>query len=326
MEGVELEWFAFALLGMIFYSVAGLLDKYLLSSYAPDSNAYIVCQILASQLFTIPVFFISGADFVYPQSLLALLFGCLQVFPWFFYMKALAVEEISKVSALEYVYPLFVFVGSALILGEVLDIRHCAGGLLLLIGTLLISYKKNSSNRINLYSNSLYNNSSISKLFGRFINGLSPAIRPFLSYWIMTAFYYLSLKYLLISLDEWNLYFWSSIGSLIAIMPMMSISSIRNEVKSFFSNNGRAVGALISEETFQFLGITFSIFAYAIGSVTLVSSIGALQPIMTVLIVLVLGTLAPKMANAINEKTDYCSLKQKGISFVAVAVGIYCVS
>lgn len=313
-------------MGMIFYSIAGILDKYLLSSYASDSNSYIVCQILASQLFAIPVLLISGADFVYPQSLLALLFGSLQVFPCFFYMKALAIEEISKVSALEYVYPLFVFIGSALLLGEVLEIRHYAGGLLLLVGTLLISYKKNSSDKIDLYSNSSNNNSLMSKLFGRLINEFSPAIRPFLSYWILTAFYYLSMKYLLISLDEWNLYAWSSLGSVIAILPLMSIPSIRGEVKSFFSKSGLAVWALISEETFQFLGIIFSIFAYAIGSVTLVSSIGALQPIMTVLLVLGLGVLAPKMADAIDEKTDWSSLKQKGISFIAVAIGIYCVS
>jgi drug/metabolite transporter (DMT)-like permease len=153
-----MEWFAFAFLGMIFYSVAGLLDKFLISSYTDDSNAYIVCQVLASQLFTIPVFLISGADFVFPQSLFALLFGSLQIFPCFFYMKALAIEEISKVSALEYVYPLFVFIGSAFLLGEVLELRHYAGGLLLLVGTLLISCKKKISDRTDLYSNSSMNN------------------------------------------------------------------------------------------------------------------------------------------------------------------------
>jgi len=87
-----------------------------------------------------------------------------------------------------------------------------------------------------------------------------------MSYWVLTAAYYLTLKYLLVSIDEWNLYIWSSLGSLIVILPLMGVSSIRSEVKSFFSQGGMAVGALVSEETFQFLGIIFSIFAYAIGS------------------------------------------------------------
>ncbi len=321
-----MEWFAFAFIGTIFFSVAGLLDKFLLSSYTDDSNAYIVCQVLASQLFAIPVFLIAGAEFVYPQSLFALLFGSLQVFPCFFYMKALSIEEISKVSALEYVYPLFVFMGSALLLGEVLELKHYAGGLLLVVGTLLISYKKKGSDRTDLYSNGSNNNSLINEPFGRIISSLSPVIKPFISYWVLTAVYYLSLKYLLISIDGWDLYVWSSLGSLMVVLPLMGISTIRTEVKSFFSQGGLAVGALISEETFQFLGIIFTIFAYAIGSVTLVSSIGALQPIMTVLIILGLGVLTPKLANVINEKTDWCSLKLKGISFFVVAIGIYFVS
>ncbi|HPT36704.1 MAG TPA: EamA family transporter, partial [Methanothrix sp.] len=135
-----MEWLTLAFLGTVFFSVAGVLDKYLLSSYADDSNSYIVCQVLASQIFTIPVILITGANLVYPQSLIALLFGILQVLPSIYYMKALQIEEASKVSALEYVYPLFVFVGSVILLGEVLEIRHCAGGLLLLVGTILLSY------------------------------------------------------------------------------------------------------------------------------------------------------------------------------------------
>ena len=315
-----MEWLTFAFLGTIFFTVAGVLDKVLLSSYTDDSNAYIVCQVLASQLFTIPVFLIVGANFVYPQSLIALLFGSLQVFPSFFYMKALQIEETSKVTALEYVYPLFVFIGSALLLGEVLELKHCVGGLLLLVGTLLISYTKKGSGSSGLYSNSSNGNSN------SFLSALSPAIKPFLSYWVLTAVYYLSLKYLLISIDEWNLYLWSSLGSLMVVLPLLGIRSIRSEVKSFFSKGGLAVGALISEETFQFLGIIFSFFAYAIGSVTLVSSVGALQPIMTVLLILGLGILMPKLTKVMNEKTDWSSLKQKGISFMVVAIGIYFIS
>jgi drug/metabolite transporter (DMT)-like permease len=318
-----MEWLSLAFLGTISFSVAGVLDKYMLSSYTDDSKAYIVCQVLASQLFTIPILLIAGANFVYPQSLIALLFGSLQVIPSFFYMKALQIEEASKVSAMEYVYPLFVFVGSVLFLGEVLEIRHCAGGLLLLIGTLLISYNKNGSAITGSNSDSLNINGKTSKPF---FSALSPAIKPFLTYWILTAAYYLTLKYLLITIDEWNLYIWSSLGGMVAILPLLGMPSIRSEVKGFFKQGGRAVVALISEETFQFLGIIFSIFAYAIGSATMVSSIGALQPIVTLLFIVALGILMPKLAHATQEKTDWCSLKQKGISFIVVVMGIYFVS
>jgi drug/metabolite transporter (DMT)-like permease len=316
-EGLDLEWLILAFLGTVFFSGAGILDKLLLSKCTNDSKAYIVCQVLAQQLFTIPVLLIVGPKFMYPESLIAMLFGCLQIFPAFFYMKAMQTEEASKVSAMEYVYPVFVFIGSVFLFGEVLDLKCCAGGLLLVAGTLLLSYKKNV-----IVSGS---NSRGPKILTNLV-ALSPTIKPFMSYWILTAIYYLSLKYLLVSMDEWHLYTWSSLGGIMVVLPLLSKQSIRSEVTDFFAGGGVAVGALISEEIFQFLGLIFSMFAYAIGSVTLVSSVGALQPILTVLLILGLGVLAPKLAKEMNERTDRRALVQKGISFLVVMIGIYFVS
>jgi len=262
--------------------------------------------------FTIPVLLIAGCDFVYPQSIIAVLFGSLQVLPAFYYMKALQIEETSKVTALEYAYPAFVFIGSVMLLGEALNMRHCAGGLLLLLSTVLISYKNGGSE-------SFHGN-----LPGK--HALSPAIKPFLSYWVLTAAYYIALKALLASIDEWSLYIWSSMGCLMAVLPMLCISSVRNDVASFFEQGSGAVGALISEEAFQFLGIILTIFAYAIGSATVVSSVGALQPILTILLILGLGIITPNLTKSLNESTDRSSLKQKGISFLVVAIGIYFIS
>jgi drug/metabolite transporter (DMT)-like permease len=316
-DGSDLEWLILAFLGTVFFSGAGVLDKLLLSKCTNDSKAYIVCQVLVQQLFTIPVLLIEGPKFMYPESLIALLFGCLQIFPTFFYMKAMQTEEASKVSAMEYVYPVFVFIGSVFLFGEVLDLKCCAGGLLLIVGTLLLSYKKKAIGR--------GSNSHGPKILTNLI-ALSSTIKPFMSYWILTAIYYLSLKYLLVSMDEWHLYTWSSLGSLMVVLPLLSKQSIRSEVTDFFAGGGVAVGALISEETLQFLGLIFSIFAYAIGSVTLVSSVGALQPILTVLLILGMGVLAPKLAKEMNERTDRRALMQKGISFLVVMIGIYFVS
>lgn len=83
---------------------------------------------------------------------------------------------------------------------------------------------------------------------------------------------------------------------------------------------------MISEEALQFLGHIFSLFAYAIGSVTLVSSVGALQPVLTVILIMILGAMAPKLARRLDEKTDRESLAQKGVAFLVVLIGIYFVS
>ena len=103
-----MDWLSFALLGTLFFSAAGVLDKLMLNSYAGSSKGLIVCQALAQQLFTIPIILIIGVNFIYPQSIWALIAGSFQILPTLFYFKAMQVEEVSKVAALEYVYPVFV--------------------------------------------------------------------------------------------------------------------------------------------------------------------------------------------------------------------------
>ena len=216
---------------------------------------------------------------------------------------------------------MFVYIGSIYLFGEILRLKCCAGGIMLILGTLLLSYKKD----LGIARGPNCRNGRFPQVLTS-ITALSLSIRPFMSYWILTAIYYLCLKFLLTSLDEWNLYLWSSLGTLMVIIPLMGKRTIREEVIGFFGQGRFALGALISEEVLQFLGLIFSLFAYAIGSVTMVSSVGALQPVLTVILIMVLGALAPKLAEALNERIDRESLMQKGLSFMVMLVGIYFVS
>lgn len=300
-----MEWLYFAIMGTIFFSAAGVTEKLILSSYIEDSKALLVCQILVSQLFTIPVIIVIHPDFIYPESVFAIIIGSLQILPTIFYLKALQIEEVSKVTALENAYPIFIFIGSVMLFGEKLEPKACVGGLLLLVGSFLVSYRGSSLNgKTGLLA-------------------LSPAIKPFMLYWILTALYYLLLKYILISTNEWQLYIWSSLGSLVAIMPFIAIHSIRCDAKKFLEKGNSAVFALVSAETLMFLGIISSIFAYSIGSVTLVSSVGALQPVLTLLLILVMSIFIPGLAKKMEENIERHSLVQKSVSFIFVLVGIY---
>jgi bacterial/archaeal transporter family protein len=297
-----MNWLIFAVLGTVLYSAGALLDKLILGSYIEDSKAYVVCQALASLVFTVPLIFAIGIDFVYPESVFALIIGVLQVLPAIFYIKAVKVEEVSNVNALESLHLLPVALGSIFLLGETLTLRNYAGGLMILAGALLITYKRDKSSGF---------------------ASISPAIRPFIAYWILTAVYLISMKYLLTSIDEWHLYIWSSIGSVILVLPMIGIKSVRLEVSSFFGRGKSAILALISSETFMFLGILCSIFAYAFGSVTLVTSVSALQPITTLLLILLLGLFMPDIVKRMNENTDSKSVARKCLSFAIVLTGIY---
>jgi uncharacterized membrane protein len=296
------NWLVIALLGTAFFSAAGILDKYLLSSCIRDSRTYIVCQVLAQQLITIPVFFIFNIDFIYPASAFALIAGALQVVPSIYYLRATQVEEISRVSALEYLYPIFVFIGAAVMLGEALTLKHYAGGFLLLAGVLLASFRHGGPIQF---------------------NSLSPALKPFVFYWITTAIYYLALKCLLSSADEWNFYTWSCLGNLAASMPLLIGKDVRHEAFNFFKGGGITIGAIVAEESLQFLGIITTLCACAQGSVTLVTSIGALQPLMTLVMMLGIVPFSSRLVEELDECLDRCALIQKSSSFLIIVAGVY---
>jgi hypothetical protein len=94
-------------------------------------------------------------------------------------------------------------------------------------------------------------------------------------------------------MNEWNFFAWSSLGNLIMVLPLMANMGVRKETLNFLGNRTMALGALFSEEAFHFLGVICSIFALALGSVSLVTSVEALQPFTTLISVVVISLFKP---------------------------------
>lgn len=293
-----MSWLILALVSTIFFAASGLLDKFILSARSFDPRSYIICQIFVQQLFIIPIFLFAGIEFTYPTSIFAILLGIVQVVPSIYYMRAIQEEEISRVTALEYLYLIFVFIGAAVLLRESLTLKNYVGGFFLTISVVLVSYRFNGNGR----------------------PGISPAIKQFYIYWAFTAFYYLALKYFLVSMDEWNLFAWTSAGNLLTVVPLLANKSVRNGTLSFFGNGKSAIFALLSGETFHFLGLICSISAYALGSVSLVSTVGALQPFVTLISVVALSQFKP---GVLDEDITSNTLVQKSLSVVLLSMGIY---
>jgi hypothetical protein len=81
--------------------------------------------------------------------------------------------------------------------------------------------------------------------------------------------------------------------------------------------------ALLADELFDFLGRGAFIFAYAAGSVALVSSVAALQPFITLVYVILLGLVVPGI---LQEELDRKTMAQKAAAILLIVVGVYLVS
>lgn len=265
-----------------------------------SSVSYLVSLVLIQQMFALLVLVFRGAEFLYPYSVVALFAGSLQVALWLAYLRALQVEEVSLIMPLVFIYPLFLFGAAALFLGETVALHQFAGGILLVLGAVLVSY-----------------NPSKMRL------SVSPALKYMFFFWAFLALYALLAKYLLSFMDEWRLFFWTSVGSLLFCSLFLAKKGIRAEVRGLFGRGRRIVGTMLVEESLDFLGRIAIIFAYAAGPIALVASVGALQPFIVLLYVIALSTFMPGI---LREEITKETLGLKFVAAVLVALGIYLVT
>jgi uncharacterized membrane protein len=296
------DWLFLSLVGASALAVTGIIDKFILGRYVRDPLAYLAALVIMQQFLIIAIPAYLGWGYVFPQSIYALAAGSCQVVLWAAYLLALAQEEASRVAALVYVFPVFVFLGAFLFLGETLAAKDYAGGALLVCSALLVSYRPAPGG-------------------GPAV--LSPALNYMAIFWVFTAAYALVAKYLLAFMNEWHLILWSSLGSLLAVLPLLGREPVRREFAAYLRGGPFLLFALLADELFDFLGRGAFIFAYAAGSVALVSSVAALQPFITLVYVILLGLVVPGI---LQEELDRKTMAQKTVAILLIVVGVYLVS
>ena len=298
-----MDWFFLSVAGAASLAVTGVIDKFVIGKYIRNPLVYLVALVVLQQIFVIPILIYAGWSFVYPQSVYAMVAGFAQVILWGAYLQALQVEETSRVAALVYVFPVFVFLGAFVFLGEILTLRYYAGGTLLILSAFLVSYRPEKK--------------------GGKKGGLSPALKYMAVFWVFTASYALAAKYLLSFMNEWHLLLWTSLGGFMMVLPLLGREEIRREVSEYLLISPRIFSVLLADEIFDFLGRSAFIFAYSVGSVALVSSVSALQPFITLFYVVILGLFVPGI---LQEEMDRGTIALKIAAILLIVAGVYLVS
>lgn len=293
-----MDWLFLSVLGTASISATSIIDKLILNRYVQNSTAYLISLVIVQQIFAILILAVRGPGMLYSSPLIGLITGFVLMAAWIAYLRALQLEEVSRVMSLTFVYPVFIFLATGL-LGEALPLKSYAGAALLLISAFLASYRRSP---------------------GRNFMAFSPALKYLFCFWILIAAYSVLVKMLLMQMDELQIYVLSSLGSLLATAPLLAIRAIRSESLAIFHRGRLVVGAVILEEIFDFSGRICMIFAYALGSVALVSSVGALQPLIVLSYIVVLSLFWPGL---IREEIGRDTLALKLTAVILVALGIF---
>jgi drug/metabolite transporter (DMT)-like permease len=296
------DWFFLSLAGAASMAVTGVIDKFVIGKYVRNPLVYLVALVVLQQVFVVPILVYAGWGFVYPESIYAMVAGFAQVILWAAYLQALQIEETSRVAALVYVFPVFVFLGAFVFLGETLTAKDYAGGFLLVSSAFLVSYRPAKKGESVVFS---------------------PALKYMAVFWVFTASYALAAKYLLAVMNEWHLILWTSLGGFMMVLPLLGWGTIRKEVSEYLRISPYIFSVLMADELFDFLGRSAFIFAYSLGSVALVSSVSALQPFITLFYVVLLGLFVPGI---LPEEMDRRTIALKIAAILLIVAGVYLVS
>ena len=307
-----MQWYILALIASTLWAVVVIVDKFILTHYIRDAVSYQV--FLALTMLPFLIFLIpftphtnSPTSIVFP--LVIILLGVALGLVYVLYNKALLIEEVSRVTPLFYLSPLFVLLLSFLFIGEGLSLRRYVGIGLMVFSAITVSVSLRGRNRDrHSHSHSLH-------------ISLSPALLMILVLDIMNAGKDVVSKLMLSHLDYLSYLFWFMLGNIAGRPLLLLIPHNREKTLMIIKTLPPKIYLLsFINSTLAWAGYVLYFKAVSMTYISLVSAIPTTQPFLVFIFATLLGLFYPEL---IEEKTDRRSLTIKGIAAVSIMIGAY---
>ncbi|MDI6825589.1 MAG: EamA family transporter [Candidatus Aenigmarchaeota archaeon] len=297
-----MDWLIFAFLAPVLWAGCNIVDKFLLTKYIKNPISYQILGILIYVPIIPLLLILVPISSSYPGFLLGIMIGLVDIGAILSYCKALTLEEASRVAPLSYLNAILVLPLAYVFFGELLSLQKYFGIILLVTGSILISFKKIRLKKWRV----------------------SPALRIILVLALLWACINVLDKYALGFMDYWSLIFWGTMGYLIAGSFLLSLKRLRQVLLRDFSKvNKKILSIRILPVIFYYTGLVFFLSALSKGFVSLVSGIISIQPFITFLYTTTLTLFAP---NIIKEKIDRSTILLKFIAISFIFLGSWLIT
>jgi uncharacterized membrane protein len=268
-----MEWLVFALLCPAFWGLNNVFYKFLMTKKFRGYFPMLSFIVFIDVIFAVIVCLVSPVSFVFPYALFAMAVGLMPLLAFWFYSKALMVEEISRITPLFQFIPIFVVLLSVIFLNEILSVQRYFGVAIIVIASVLISYRNSKSGK-----------------------SLSSALKFMIPFSVVLAVHAILEKFLLSYIDYWSLFFWNILGSFCGILFLLTFSKPRREFTETVPVIGkRAFFVVLVGEGVYFLGTICWLIAASLGYVSLVSAFAGLQHFFVFIYVLLSTLFVPKL-------------------------------
>ena len=294
---MAVEWFYFALLSSVLISGVNIIDKILISDYKIPPLVYVLVISATSLMPLVTLAFFHLTPLPLGIFAFTILVGFVRIYYTLPYFKALMVEEVSRVIPLLQLTPVFVLILSSLILREALRPQdYVAFGLLVLGGTL-------------------------------FAIRLTKGIRISLAFYLMIlssfllALYSVALKYLFSVQDFYTIFIWVQIAGFITFFQFIPLRPFRSSLITTYKMTSRKIGIIIvAEQAVAYVAVFAYNYAIAHGPITLISSVGATQPLFVLLFATILSYRFPRV---LREELTKMDVALKVLGLIAIFAGTY---
>jgi len=221
------------------------------------------------------------------------------------YNKALLIEEVSRVTPLFYLSPLFVLLFASFFLGESLSPKRYLG-----IGLLVFSAISVSLRRVEHKSNS----KSLSL-------SLSPALLMILFLDLIMAGKDVLAKFFFSYMDYWSYLFWFILGNIAGRPLLLLLPGVKRKFGADMKSlSSRICFLCFINSSIACVGYVLYFNAVSLTYVSLVSAIPSTQPFLVFLVATVLAVFYPE---SLNERIERKGVIIKLIAVVTILIGAY---
>ncbi len=299
-------WFLFSATAVALWATVNILDKLLVANYVKSKEARLFLDTSIGLIGVVAIYYFTPEIPIF-MCFLGLISGALLCLFNYLYYKAIEVVNISTASLLLQIVPIITAVIGYLFFKETFELNIYFAILLILLGGIFFDFLNISMGNIPIFSRNKFH---------------------FFSFYMLPSVVILSIiysihKYMLQSIDIWSVFVWGRMGAFIPMGVMLLYDKkIRKDVESLLQNaSAQTILMIVFVEWLNLTGIYFILCAFALGSLTLVTIVAGLQPVLIILLSFPVK-ITIKERNISKFFPKWKKLSLRGLATVLLCVGI----
>ena len=291
-------WALFAIFATVLWCCGNIIDKHVFGDNLRKPVIGLIVFSFIGLIFSTVIFGYNFESMSLLHIALCFMVGFFFIFGFYFYIKSLTIEEVSRVIPLFYVGPVLTLILATIFLGETFVPLQYVGITLLISGAILVSVRFGQ-------------NITFSKVFW-FMMGAAFSVSMGM----------IIIRYLLTNGEDFlTVFAYTRLGLFLFMIPIILLyaSQFRETVKK---HGKKAIGFMSASATFN-LGASIAIFtalSFAGGYASLVSALTAVQPLFILIFATIISFYYPKI---LQEELKGSVIAIKVAAIVLIIIGAF---